>query len=521
LILVGLLRRLGRRMTYVPVATDVSRGPGPDHGRYYLLADRISDALGQGQGLVVVVGEPLPDSSFLRAALGTTEQRAHVLEVSCATTLTCAEIIKNLARFALVEKEESGPTLAAVRTVIICDDADQLDHDQLETLFRLAHGGLRTLAAVLLASPDFLFRLNKPELQRINSAPLACFSFEELQPGGLHAEEVTGENAERRGEGALNTFTMKLEKPWKAARTNINTESATDSGIHKNASFPAASQPRSIAASAGPRMKMIRRRLGLAMLFCVACVLGDFAVVYTGWKLGPSKGDPEQAIQRDDVVPALPSLEQAPRSDLRATALPIAGGAPNAPSPVEVAPSTSSSGPNEEVAPPKSAAAVAETPVAPSQQAANDRAQGGAGVGNVAAGDKPDAAHPVAANSGSSIAPSAVAPVATDKSARATTTLSASAVDSLFRRGEGLLAAGDIASARLFFERAANAGDPRAAARMAQTFDAGFLNSAGVRGVQGDESRAEFWYRRARQLAGGQSSSAVPSAALKKDNGVD
>ncbi len=67
-------------------------------------------------------------------------------------------------------------------------------------------------------------------------------------------------------------------------------------------------------------------------------------------------------------------------------------------------------------------------------------------------------------------------------------------------RGDAFLAAGDIASARLFFERAANAGDGRAAMRMAVTFDAAFLGRAGLRGLRGDPDQAVFWYRRARDL---------------------
>jgi TPR repeat protein len=67
-------------------------------------------------------------------------------------------------------------------------------------------------------------------------------------------------------------------------------------------------------------------------------------------------------------------------------------------------------------------------------------------------------------------------------------------------RGEGFLAAGDIASARLFFQRAADAGDSGAAMRMAMTFDAAFLDRAGVHGLRSDPEQAAFWYQRARDL---------------------
>src|SRR5262249_57418159 len=61
--------------------------------------------------------------------------------------------------------------------------------------------------------------------------------------------------------------------------------------------------------------------------------------------------------------------------------------------------------------------------------------------------------------------------------------LSADEITVLVARVDSFLTAGDIASARLFFERAADAGDGRAALRMALTFDAAFLVGAGVHGA--------------------------------------
>jgi TPR repeat protein len=78
--------------------------------------------------------------------------------------------------------------------------------------------------------------------------------------------------------------------------------------------------------------------------------------------------------------------------------------------------------------------------------------------------------------------------------------LSAEEIAALVARGDVVLGTGDIISARLFYERAASAGDGHAALLTAETFDPAFLDRAGVRGVQGDQSQAEFWYRRARDL---------------------
>ena len=87
--------------------------------------------------------------------------------------------------------------------------------------------------------------------------------------------------------------------------------------------------------------------------------------------------------------------------------------------------------------------------------------------------------------------------------------LSADEVTALVARGDVFLAAGDIASARLFFQRAADAGDGRAAMRMAMTFDAAFLERAGVHGLRSDPERAAFWYQRARDLGGVKAEHAV------------
>jgi TPR repeat protein len=67
-------------------------------------------------------------------------------------------------------------------------------------------------------------------------------------------------------------------------------------------------------------------------------------------------------------------------------------------------------------------------------------------------------------------------------------------------RGDTLLRTGDVASARLFYERAADAGDGRAALRLGATFDPAFLEENVLRGVRGDSARARLWYQRARDL---------------------
>jgi hypothetical protein len=70
----------------------------------------------------------------------------------------------------------------------------------------------------------------------------------------------------------------------------------------------------------------------------------------------------------------------------------------------------------------------------------------------------------------------------------------------LVARGDAVLRARDVTSARLFYEHAAEMGDGRAALRMGETFDPAFLDGAGIRGTRGDQREALSWYRRARDL---------------------
>jgi len=78
--------------------------------------------------------------------------------------------------------------------------------------------------------------------------------------------------------------------------------------------------------------------------------------------------------------------------------------------------------------------------------------------------------------------------------------LSAEEMAALLARGDTLLSIGDIASARLFYERAADAGGGLAAVRLGETFDPVFLDRIHLGGVRGDRGAALSWYRRARDL---------------------
>jgi hypothetical protein len=67
-------------------------------------------------------------------------------------------------------------------------------------------------------------------------------------------------------------------------------------------------------------------------------------------------------------------------------------------------------------------------------------------------------------------------------------------------RGNEQLGQGNIAAARLFFQRAAEAGLAQGALALAATYDPAELERIGARFVQPDQQMARKWYERARQL---------------------
>jgi hypothetical protein len=77
-------------------------------------------------------------------------------------------------------------------------------------------------------------------------------------------------------------------------------------------------------------------------------------------------------------------------------------------------------------------------------------------------------------------------------------------VAALIARGDVFLRAGDIASARLFYERAAEAGDGQAALKLGATFDPNFFTNVALRAMIGDPAKALFWYHRALGLGASQ-----------------
>jgi hypothetical protein len=103
---------------------------------------------------------------------------------------------------------------------------------------------------------------------------------------------------------------------------------------------------------------------------------------------------------------------------------------------------------------------------------------------------------PVGTNAAQSSSPSPPAVAASPKKP----VMSAAEITLMVERGRVLFDSGDLAAARLFFRRAANAGDAAAALAMGATYDPDILSKRFIRGIEADAQEARMWYERAREL---------------------
>jgi hypothetical protein len=96
--------------------------------------------------------------------------------------------------------------------------------------------------------------------------------------------------------------------------------------------------------------------------------------------------------------------------------------------------------------------------------------------------------------------PSVEAPVVRSEPNTIEPRITKTEADALLSRGDTLLRAGDVTSARLYYQKGAEAGDGTAALRLGETFDPEFLKRAHLSLVRSDAEKAVDWYRRAAEL---------------------
>jgi TPR repeat protein len=94
--------------------------------------------------------------------------------------------------------------------------------------------------------------------------------------------------------------------------------------------------------------------------------------------------------------------------------------------------------------------------------------------------------------------------------------LDSSEIASSLRRGNDLIASGDLAAARLVLRRAANAGDAHAAMTLAGTYDPVVLEKLGVHGFVPDVAMARVWYEKAKKFGSAEAPQRLELLANKR-----
>jgi hypothetical protein len=98
------------------------------------------------------------------------------------------------------------------------------------------------------------------------------------------------------------------------------------------------------------------------------------------------------------------------------------------------------------------------------------------------------------------VAPAVREPIPVTREAVPARRIDPDELEALLKRAKGLLAIGDITSARLLLERAADAQEAEAALMLAGTYDPQVLGSQDMRSVAPDAAAAKIWYQKAAQL---------------------
>jgi hypothetical protein len=505
---------------------------------YQSVASRILAVLAGGGRFVLLTGSPPANGRLLSNALSKAAAGMYtVIGVPCGHNLN-REDWRRLVRGPSgdVEIQEFSAaallvTLGSPLPLYVLEDADQLSDEQLQEFFATWLFGEPTIGtAVLAVSPAFLARLERPALSFLIEGLAARMLFQHLGPdeiGTFLRQQLHGDDAENAfapdtiaaiaaasgGDPALvnrlASRTLDAHRGGSAGPTQ-NPAARTVIAAPKlptpdsSAETPPVLPPPDIApplpapallssgsetavVSSRPRRRSVGRRLVIGTIvalayFGVLLVVGSFIPRY----FRPSDDIPAATEQRPASAPSKaqverPSVTSAEPSAAPALQTPASTGAGATPdvNPATIERSTKT-----------------ETPAAAALNATEGAGSPASPPSSPAAASAP--AMPDAPAVSDAALPAS--PGAAESTALAQSDGASDEIITLIARGDQFLTTGDIVSARLYYERAANAGSGHAAMLMGETFDPAFLGRAGVRGVRGDADTAAAWYRRARDL---------------------
>jgi hypothetical protein len=524
------------------------------------LAIEIRRRFAEKRGFLLLSGPPAPDGKLVQKYLdglknrgdrGALRHRATLVE--CKPEWTFGDVVIAGSRALDLGPDAGALSILSqlqreqrkgLMRVLVLDNGDALEDEGFDDLRRFARldGPPDVLPVVLLVSSRFAERLESG-LRGLKPAVVASLQMQHLLPGevaafiGYQIEPLGG-----RGGAAFAPETIAaIAEAAQGDPRMVNRLMRQDLGLLSRSRGPTlavperAAEPKEAAvapaeAKALPqaetltapemmpandrsqRSRMARLARGLAAsaaLLVVGLYAGGFLYL-----MAPG------AVPDDARRPVAPAMASA-STDIPA---PPAGAAIDSATPSTAAPTGAEAvvamGSSAPSAPPPAAPEAAAPPVAAPEAAAP--APSPVDTTPAAAELPPSAVAPVAPDAPTQLAaveavaspPAQITPAAPAAAAPAALPRSSPASEAvpLLARADQLLASGDMASAREFFELAADAGSAAASYRLGQTYDPLFLRQAAVRGVAANPEKAVTWYRRA--AAAGSSEAAARLAQL-------
>jgi hypothetical protein len=512
---------------------------------YRSLASRIITVLG-GFNVVVVTGDLLSGAPVLTVALDEAAAGRHSVTGFSYGPKQGRRDVMDFRR-ALSASLASGGAAgeqSEIPAIIVFDDADRLSDEEIEEIFKHVYQRARIrdhriAAAIFLARPVFLSRLERSVLRFWLAKRLfvARLRFDELGadeiPAFIHHQLPSGEAESiftdeaiaaiakvSGGDPAVVSRFSRRMLDSVAANTRDTLVKAsigsakmvpTDVPLEEYSVTKLKEGPRQnhtapeLGTQLSTRIRRNRRvtlKLCAGSVFCFACVGVVAAVVgihpahedIAASASAPAKNTsaklpdhesltswaerPDASVARAAVSPPEAPAESNPTA-MVAVAAPTLEEALAAKT-AALPPSLAALRPTAEVAAPTEARETAESTAMP----------------------------PAASQTGAAPTATAVSPTGTQAPKPTASVpgpppaqlrLPAAEIAALMARGDTLFALGDVSSARLFYERAADTGEGRAALRLGNTFDPAFLDFTHLR-VRGDSAMAASWYGRAREL---------------------
>ncbi|HEX3522214.1 MAG TPA: hypothetical protein VHT52_09020 [Stellaceae bacterium] len=476
-----------------------------DAQHYRSLAGRILVGLQQSGRIALVTADPPINPLGLATALTEAAAGKHIV-----LTIACGGESK-------AEGEQPRRT-AGTSPLLLFHQADRLSDGQLKKLCSyLASGGDRP-AGVLLGRADFALRLENLQPSLFKDGRAIRFDLYELGRDEidafirrqLRASKVAGGFAADE----INWIAdLSAGDPVQVNRLSRLMLELAGGGV---GAMRGDSTPQQAASRSASRL-----RRGVLLCLCIGVLL----ILAGGPEFGgridapaESSSDsspvPEQAATSPPAVVASPPFPEiaAPPEPVAAPPFPEIA----VPAEPAATPSSAETAAPAEPAEPAAAPSSAET-AAPAEPAAtppsSETAAPAEPVASPLSAETAAAAEPAATPSSAETAapaepvsapaetaPRGVSVAATADKASTPMLLPAEQITVLLARCDEFVRMRDIASARLLYERAADAGNGRAALRMGESFDPAFLNRIGIYRMAGDRQLALSWYRRARDL---------------------